>query len=56
MKMVEKKVAALAIGLTKGKSRRKKDWRTTIGLSKDDPGFEEMIRLGRAYRQGEKPV
>jgi len=48
---VEKKVAGLANGLAR-KSRRRKDWRATVGLSKDDPGFEEMIRLGRKYRRG----
>ena len=27
-----------------------KDWRRTSGLSHDDPGFEEMVQLGREYR------
>jgi hypothetical protein len=27
-----------------------KDWRNTFGMSADDPGFEEMIRLGRQAR------
>ena len=30
---------------------RKKDWRRTIGIFKDDPDFEEAVRLGREYRQ-----
>ncbi|NIL98264.1 MAG: hypothetical protein GTO53_10460 [Planctomycetales bacterium] len=30
------------------------DWRTTVGISKDDPGFEEMIRLGREIRQQDR--
>jgi hypothetical protein len=28
-----------------------KDWRTTFGMSRDDPGFEEMVRLGREIRE-----
>ena len=28
----------------------KRDWRRTFGLSHDDPGFEEMVQLGREYR------
>jgi hypothetical protein len=51
MKTVEKKMAALANGLAR-KSPGKKDRRATVGFSEDDPGFEEMIRLGRVYRQG----
>jgi hypothetical protein len=27
-----------------------KDWRSTFGLSREDPEFEEMVRLGREYR------
>jgi hypothetical protein len=30
-----------------------KDWRKTFGLSANDPGFEEMIRLGREIREQE---
>ena len=29
----------------------KKDWRAWCGTSKDDPVFDEMIRLGREYRE-----
>ncbi len=28
-----------------------RDWRKTFGMSADDPGFEEMIRLGRQARE-----
>lgn len=30
----------------------RKDWRAWFGSAKDDPGFDEMIRLGKEYRQG----
>ena len=46
---LEKKVAELAAesnGLA-----RKKDWRRTIGIFKNDPDFEEATRLGLEYRQ-----
>jgi len=31
--------------------RSEKDWRKTFGMSADDPGFEEMVRLGRQARE-----
>lgn len=36
-------------------SPRKKDWQRTFGLSQDDPGFEEMVQLGREYRRNSGP-
>ena len=33
------------------KAMPKKDWRKTVGMSTDDPGFDEMIRLGREIRE-----
>ena len=33
-----------------GSQPRKKDWRRTVGMFADDPGFEEVIRLGREWR------
>lgn len=32
------------------RSNRKKDWRRTIGIFRNDPDFEEAVRLGRKYR------
>ena len=29
----------------------KTDWRTTFGMFADDPGFDEILHLGRAIRQ-----
>ena len=46
---LEKKVAELSAEPTR--LTRKKDWRRTIGIFKDDPDFEEAVRLGREYRQ-----
>ncbi len=31
------------------------DWRSTFGMSANDPGFEEMVRLGREYRMRQRP-
>ncbi len=30
-------------------------WRDDAGAFADDPGFEEMVRLGRAYRESLRP-
>jgi hypothetical protein len=30
------------------------DWHAWFGASKDDPGFDEMIRLGREYRNRQR--
>ena len=46
---LEKKVAELSA--KPASVTRKKDWRRTIGIFKDDPDFEEAVRLGREYRQ-----
>jgi hypothetical protein len=35
-------------------ARPHKDWRKSVGMSKDDPGFDEMIRLGQEIRQQER--
>ena len=28
-----------------------KDWRRIFGMSRDDPAFEELIQLGREFRE-----
>ena len=33
-----------------GGRQRVKDWRATFGMSRNDPDFEEMVRLGREIR------
>lgn len=33
---------------------RKKDWLRTFGMFADDPGFEELVRLGREYRESQR--
>jgi hypothetical protein len=40
-----------------GKTRRKPigSWRRTLGRFGDDPVFEEIVRLGRQYRQSLRP-
>ena len=45
---LEKKVAELSAQPIR--SNRKKDWRRTIGIFRDDPDFEKAVRLGRKYR------
>ena len=53
---IEERVATLEKELTDLKqliqsTRGEKDWRKTFGLSANDPGFDEMIRLGQEIRQ-----
>lgn len=49
VKELEKKVAKLSTQPIR--SNRKKDWRRTIGIFRNDPDFEEAVRLGREYRE-----
>ena len=55
---IEERVTILEKELTHLKQliqgpRVKKDWRTTFGMSANDPGFDAMIRLGREIREQE---
>jgi len=49
VKELEKKLAELSSQPIR--SNRKKDWRQTIGIFRNDPDFEEAVRLGREYRE-----
>jgi hypothetical protein len=50
---LEREFAALKQSL----ARPKKDWIARIsGSFKDDPDFGEILRLGREFRQADKPV
>ena len=56
---IEERVATLEKELNDLKqliqgTRVKKDWRKTFGLSADDPGFDDTIRLGRGIREQEQ--
>ena len=33
-----------------GGRQRVKDWRATFGMSRNDSGFDELVRLGREIR------
>ncbi|PWU08610.1 MAG: hypothetical protein C5B50_29205 [Verrucomicrobia bacterium] len=46
VEMLEQKVAELNANLI-----RKKDPFRTFGIFRDDPDFEQAVRLGREYRQ-----
>ncbi len=46
---LEKRVAELS-GKTNLPTRTKDPWRT-YGVFKDDPDFDEAVRLGREYRE-----
>ena len=40
--------------LAERKRTSKHAWQTTVGDFADDPGFDEMVRLGREYRESLK--
>ena len=46
---IEHRLEELATEVCQG--RKRKDWRAWVGTSTDDPDFDEMIRLGRQYRE-----
>jgi hypothetical protein len=53
---IEERVATLEKELTHLKqliqgTRVEKDWRKTFGMSANDPGFDEMVCLGRKIRE-----
>ena len=45
---LEKEVAELKAEVRKEPG--KEDWRSTVGWAKDDPTYEEAMKLGRAWR------
>ena len=54
---LEERVAVLERELTQVKSQLAagggEDWRSTFGAFANDPLFDEIVREGRAYREGE---
>jgi hypothetical protein len=46
VELLEKKFVELTGSEPKGKT-----WQRTFGMSREDPGFEEMMRLGQEYRR-----
>jgi hypothetical protein len=49
VKELERKGAEL--GVQPVRSNRKKDWRRSIGVFRNDADFEQAVRLGRKYRE-----
>jgi hypothetical protein len=49
---MEHRLDELAAEVRRGAKR--KDWRAWVGTAKDDPDFDEMIRLGREYRESQR--
>lgn len=49
---LEQEVAILKKALLEGGKIR--DWRSTFGMFADDPGMEEVHRLGQEYRQQDR--
>ena len=52
---LEERVAVLEKELSELKKVLfEKDWRKTVGMSTDDPDYDEMCRLGREYREQQR--
>ena len=56
---LEERVAVLEKEMTDLKKivigkKVERNWRKTVGMSADDAGFEEMIRLGREIREQDR--
>lgn len=49
---LEKEVAELKDEVRKAPG--KDDWLKTVGWANDDPGFTEMMELGRKYRERQR--
>ena len=50
--LIEEKLEEL---LAERRQTPKQAWRKTAGDFADDPGFAEMMRLGKEYRESQKP-
>ncbi len=53
VEQLERKVSELSSYFA-DQAPRRKDWRRTFGMSRDDQGFKEMMQLGREYRRSIK--
>ena len=53
IEVLEQKVADLTLLITSG-PKDPYAWRATVGMSANDPGFDEMVRLGRDYRKAQR--
>ena len=54
LERVEAELADLKRRVELSDRPRAKDWRRTVGMSANDPEFEEMVRLGREYRKAQR--
>jgi hypothetical protein len=52
---LEAEVARLREKLDKGTGPPKDGWQRIRGIFADDPDFEEIVRLGREYRESLRP-
>ncbi len=55
LQAVEEAVRRLQDQLENSEDPRQTWWREHVGRFKDDPEFEEILRLGKQYRQSLRP-
>jgi len=56
MEALEDAVAELRRQLNGGRDARRPWWRLDAGRFHDDPAFEQIVRLGREYRESLRPA
>ncbi len=52
---LENKVVAIEQSQPKEKTNSLKGWRSILGISANDPHFDEVVRLGREWRNADRP-
>jgi hypothetical protein len=52
---LEKKVAAISAKIEQPLETRQPWWVTQAGIFENDPVFDEIVQLGREYRQSLRP-
>lgn len=56
--VLEQQMQSLAelVAEPRAKPSSSRDWRKVFGSAAGDAGFEEMLRLGRKYRDRDRPI
>lgn len=54
--LLEREVARLKIHLERRSSSSQPWWHPIVGTFANDPAFDEAMRLGREYREAQRPT
>ena len=53
---LESKVQEVQQLLAQAPSTKKRGWRWFVGIDADNPNFDDAVRLGREWRNADRPV